>query len=250
MNRLRSGKSWLLVVAAVALLCAGALVACSSVDEESQQNLQPTVPTPGDPPDIDLGDMSLSPSAFDLTVGGGKTGAGVYFYIDLAGGKPPFTWTNTWTQMGHVTPITDPALGYANRARYSVKDFRGTGEDTINVRDRSGATVSATFTKTIEPALEPTAPVITPAAATIVSGSSISLIATGGGKSFSWTTSLPPPAAGFNQGPPISQDFASSKRVTFFTEAFTGTVARVATISVLSGGKLGTATITINPTGP
>lgn len=246
MKAMRLGRLGFLGLIVVALLGAGLIAACSSIDDDLS-NGTPTTPTPGGDPS-QRGLLAINPSEFTFTAQG-WSGGGIFFYLELTGGRPPYTWANSWTQMGLLIPLDEQGLGYATRAKYVLRDFNGFGDDFISVRDQTGAIATCKFTKVIEDPDPLPALTITPSAATIVSGSSISLLATGGGP-YEWTTSFPPPASGFNQGPPIMQDFANGQRVTLFTEAFTGPAPRLVTVTVKSGSRIGTAVITVEPTGP
>ena len=238
MHARRAKKAGILALILAALLGVALFAACDSIDGAGPGNGQPTDPTPGGDPS-QRGTMVLSPSAINLTVAEGGTGGGLFFFFDLAGGKPPFVWSNSWTQMGLLIPLDEQGLGYANRAKYIVRNFGGTGDDTITVRDQSGAIVTAKFTKTIEEPAAPTAPTIIPASATIACGSPINLIANGGTGTFTWSKTAPDSIATL-----ISA--GQSATLTSVDSPTTCLADTVVTVIVTSGGVTGTSAITIS----
>jgi hypothetical protein len=219
------------------------LAGCNSIGSD-RENTQPTDPTPGTSIP-QRGSLAITPGTVDLTVTGG-TGGGRFFIFHVTGGEPPYVWSNNWTEMGLLIPIDEFGVGYFNAVKYVVRDFRGTGDDTIMVRDNAGAFVTALFTKTIEDAATPgaTAPVVIPSTAAITCGGSIDLTASGGDGRFRWTTSNP---ATQLRDPSTNLPDNSGTTIRLDTSATAGCVAAsTVTVTVTSAGQTVTAAITLN----
>jgi len=146
MTLARVKKPSMLALILGALLAGATLVACDSIGND-RENAAPTTPTPGTTTP-QRGPLSITPTAVNLTVTG-FNGGGINYVFKVTGGKPPFVWSNSWPQMGLIIPVDEFGEGYFNSAKYIVRDFAGTGNDFITVRDQAGAAVTAQFTKTI-----------------------------------------------------------------------------------------------------